>query len=42
MKRETELFFDAVVKEDRSILDFLDAKYTYSERPAGLPLRNSR
>jgi mono/diheme cytochrome c family protein len=29
MKRETELFFEAVVREDRSILDFLDAKYTY-------------
>jgi len=29
MKRETELFFEAVVKEDRSILDFLDAKFTY-------------
>lgn len=29
MKRETELFFDAIVKEDRSILDFLDARFTY-------------
>ena len=29
MKRETELFFEAVVKEDRSILDFLDARYSF-------------
>jgi hypothetical protein len=29
MKRETELFFEAVVKEDRSILDFLDAKFSF-------------
>jgi hypothetical protein len=29
MKRETELFFEAVVREDRSILDFIDAKFTY-------------
>jgi hypothetical protein len=29
MITETELFFDAVVKEDRSILDFLDADFTF-------------
>jgi hypothetical protein len=29
MKRETELFFEALIKEDRSILEFLDAKFTY-------------
>jgi len=29
MLRETELFFEAVVKEDRSILDFLDADFTF-------------
>ena len=29
MKRETELFFEAIVREDRSILEFLDAKFTY-------------
>ena len=29
MKREPELFFEAVVREDRSILDFLDADYTF-------------
>jgi mono/diheme cytochrome c family protein len=29
MIRETELFFDHVVKEDRSVLEFLDANYTF-------------
>jgi hypothetical protein len=29
MQKETELFFDCIVKEDRSILDFLDADYTF-------------
>ena len=29
MKSETELFFDGIVREDRSVLEFLDAKYTY-------------
>ncbi|MFQ5731030.1 MAG: DUF1592 domain-containing protein [Planctomycetaceae bacterium] len=29
MRRETELFFAAVIREDRSILDFLDARFTY-------------
>ncbi|MFO0810109.1 MAG: DUF1592 domain-containing protein [Gemmataceae bacterium] len=29
MIRETELFFEAVVREDRSILDFLDANYSF-------------
>jgi hypothetical protein len=29
MLAETELFFDAVVREDRSILDFLDADFTF-------------
>jgi hypothetical protein len=27
--RETELFFEHVVKEDRSVLEFLDARYTF-------------
>ena len=39
--RETELFFEAMVKEDRSILDFLDADFTFvNERLAkhyGIP-----
>ncbi len=29
MMTETKMFFDGVVKNDRSIIDFLDAKYTY-------------
>ncbi len=28
-ERETELFFESVVREDRSVLDLLDADYTY-------------
>ncbi len=34
-KRETELFFDSIVREDRSILDLLNADYTFvNERTA--------
>ncbi|HEY3132049.1 MAG TPA: DUF1592 domain-containing protein [Acidobacteriota bacterium] len=29
MRRETELFFDSIVREDRSILDFIDGNYTF-------------
>jgi hypothetical protein len=29
MQTETEMFFEAVVKEDRSILDFIDGHFTY-------------
>jgi hypothetical protein len=29
MRRETELFFDAILREDHSILDFLDADFTF-------------
>jgi hypothetical protein len=29
MLRETELFFETIVKEDRSVLDFLDADFTF-------------
>jgi hypothetical protein len=29
MMRETELFFDAVVREDRSVLDFLEGDFTF-------------
>ena len=39
--RETELFFDSIVREDRSVLDLLDADYTFlNERLAkhyGIP-----
>lgn len=41
MRRETELFFDSIVREDRSILDLLLGKYTFlNERLAnfyGIP-----
>jgi len=41
LRRETELFFASVVREDRSVLDFLDADYTFvNERVArhyGIP-----
>jgi Protein of unknown function (DUF1592)/Protein of unknown function (DUF1588)/Protein of unknown function (DUF1587)/Protein of unknown function (DUF1585)/Protein of unknown function (DUF1595) len=41
MQRETELFVDSVLREDRSVLDFLNADYTFvNERLArhyGLP-----
>jgi hypothetical protein len=29
MKRETELFFEHILREDRPVTDFLDAKYTF-------------
>jgi len=36
MKRETELFFEAVMKEDRSVVELIDADFTYlNERLAG-------
>ena len=41
LKKETELFFDSIVREDRSILDLITADYTFvNERVAqhyGLP-----
>jgi hypothetical protein len=29
MQRETELFFESIMRDDRSVLDFIDANYTY-------------
>ena len=29
MRRETELFFDNILRDDRSVLDLLDGKYTF-------------
>jgi hypothetical protein len=29
MEKETELFFENVIREDRSVLDFIDADYTF-------------
>lgn len=37
VRRETELFFDYIVREDRSVVDFIDANYTFlNERLAEL------
>ena len=37
MEAETRLFFEAVVREDRSILDFIEGDFTYiNERLARL------
>jgi hypothetical protein len=37
MRRETELFFESIVREDRSILDFIDGNFTFlNERLAKL------
>jgi len=33
MRTETELFFDSIIREDHSVLDFLDAKYTFLNEP---------
>ncbi|MBI3408508.1 MAG: DUF1592 domain-containing protein [Planctomycetes bacterium] len=33
MIKESELFFEAIVQEDRSILDFLDADFTFVNEP---------
>jgi Protein of unknown function (DUF1592)/Protein of unknown function (DUF1588)/Protein of unknown function (DUF1587)/Protein of unknown function (DUF1595)/Protein of unknown function (DUF1585)/Ca-dependent carbohydrate-binding module xylan-binding/Planctomycete cytochrome C len=29
MQKETEMFFESILREDRSVLDFLDADYTF-------------
>ena len=42
MRRETELFFENIVREDRSILDFLDAKYTFLNERLARYLRHPR
>jgi hypothetical protein len=33
MRRETSLFVDAVIREDRSVLDFVDAPFTFLNGP---------
>ena len=40
MARETELYFEHIVKEDGSILEFLDSNYTFLERSARETLRH--
>lgn len=33
MRQETQLFFQDIVREDRTIMDFLDAQFTYLNEP---------
>ncbi len=42
MRRETELFFDSIVREDRSVLDLLTRRLQLRQRAAGPPLRHRR
>ncbi len=41
MRRETELFVEHIIREDRSIVDFLDGRYSILERTSGTPLRRA-
>ena len=41
-QRETELFFESIVREDRSVLDLLTRGLHVRQRAAGPPLRHSR
>ena len=41
MKRETELFFDSIVREDRSVLDLLTADYSFVNERLAQALRHS-
>ena len=40
MRRETELFFDSIVREDRSVLDLLTADYTFVDERLARALRH--
>ena len=42
LRRETELFFDSLVREDRSVFDLLTADYTFVERACRAALRHCR
>ena len=42
MRRETELFFEEIVRQDRSVLEFLDAPLHVSGRAPGPLLRRAR
>ena len=41
-RRETELFFDSIVREDRSVLDLLRADYTFVNERLARALRHSQ
>jgi hypothetical protein len=36
LRRETELFFDSIIREDRSVVDLLDANYTFLDERTSL------
>jgi hypothetical protein len=40
MQRETEMYFEYILREDRSILEFLDSDYTFFERAFSPTLRH--
>ncbi len=40
-RQETSLFFDSVLREDRSVLDLLRARYTFVNERLGEALRHS-
>ena len=42
MVQETQLFFENLIREDRSILEFLDADYTFVNEYLGPVLRTAR
>ena len=42
MRRETDLFLGAIIREDRSLLDLIDRALHFSQWPAGSPLRHHR
>ena len=42
MRRETILFTRAIVREDRSVLDFVDGRFSYREWAVGAALRHCR
>ena len=41
MRRETELFFDSIVRENRSVLDLFTADYTFVDERLAQALRHS-
>jgi hypothetical protein len=41
-RRETELFVESIKNEDRSVLDFLNAKYTFVSTSASRSIMESR
>ena len=41
MRKETELFVESIVHEDRSVMDLLNADYTYRKRTPRQTLRDS-